>query len=122
MVKKTFEIVKLNDSNALIEDSEGNQYLRNKVHLKKYQFNKENQQQLVDCQSYEKDIELPYTLPDTSAPNTVPSFSRNMRNEIDFPSAPEEISRKQHPLRNRSQPKTIEKHNGVTKIIEVTVL
>ena len=45
-----------------------------------------------------------------------------MRNEIDFPSAPEEINRKQHPLRNRSQPKTIEKHNGVTKIIEVTVL
>ena len=40
-------------------------------------------------------------------------------NDIDFPSAPQEISRKQYPLRNRSQPKTIEKHSGVTKITEV---
>ena len=45
-----------------------------------------------------------------------------MRNEIDFPSAPQEISRKQYPLGNRSQPKTFEKHSSVTKIIEVTDL
>ena len=34
-----------------------------------------------------------------------------MRNEIDFPSAPQEISRKQYPLKNRSQPKTIKKQS-----------
>ena len=45
-----------------------------------------------------------------------------MRNEIDFPSAPQEISAKQYLFRNRSQPKTIEKDSGVTKIIEVTGL
>ena len=49
----------------------------------------------------------------------IPSTSGDMRNEIDFPSAPQEISRKQYPLRNRSQPKAIEKHSGVTKITEV---
>ena len=87
-LNKTFKIVKLNDKNALIEDSEGNQYLRNKVHLKKYKFSKDTQWQLVDCQSYKEDIELLYTLPDKSTPNTVPSISREMRNEIDFPSAP----------------------------------
>ena len=43
-----------------------------------------------------------------------------MRNKTDFPSAPQKISRKQYPLRKRSQSKTIEKHSGVTKIIEVT--
>ena len=43
-----------------------------------------------------------------------------MRNEIDFPSAPQEISRNQ--LRDRSQPITIEKHSSVTKIIEVADL
>ena len=119
-LNKTFKIVKLNDKNALIEDSEGNQYLRNKVHVKKYQSNKNTQQQLVDCQSCKE--ELPCTLPDTPTPNRVPSISRNMSNEIDFPSAPQEISRKQYPLRNRSQPKTIEKHSGVAKITEVTDL
>ena len=41
---------------------------------------------------------------------------------IDFPSAPQEISAKECPFRNRSHPKTIEKHSGVTKIIEVTDL
>ena len=45
-----------------------------------------------------------------------------MRNEIDFPSAPQEISRKQYQLRDRSQPITIEKHSGITKIIEVADL
>ena len=106
-LNKTFKIVKLNDKNALIEDSEGNQYLRNKVHVKKHQSNKNTQQQLVDCQSCKE--ELPYTLPDTPTPNRVPSISRNMSNEIDFPSAPQEVSRKQYPLSNRSQPKTIVK-------------
>ena len=105
--------MKLNDKNALIEDSEGNQYLRNKVHLKKYKFSKDTQWQLVDCQSYKEDIELLYTLPDKSTPNTVPSISREMRNEIDFPSAP---GNQQKTI----QPKAIEKHSGVTKIIEVT--
>ena len=42
-LNKTFKIVKLNDKNALIEDSEGKQYLRNKVHLKKYKFSKDTQ-------------------------------------------------------------------------------
>ena len=110
-LNKTFKIVKLNDKNALIEDWEGNQYLRKKVHIKKYQSNKNIQQQLVDCQSCKEDFELPCTLPDTSTPNTVPSISRDMRNEIDFPSAPQEISRKQYPLKNRSQPKTIKKQS-----------
>ena len=119
-LNKTFKIVNLNDKNALIEDLEGNQYLRNKVHLKKYQFNKDTQQQLVDCQSYKENIELPYTIPETSTLSTVLSSSRDMRNKIDFPSATQEVSRKKYPLRNRSQPKTIEKHSGVTKIIEVT--
>ena len=114
-LNKTFKIVKLNDKNALIEDSEGNQYLRNKVHLKKYKFSKDTQWQLVDCQSYKEDIELLYTLPDKSTPNTVPSISREMRNEIDFPSAP---GNQQKTI----QPKAIEKHSGVTKIIEVTDL
>ena len=50
-LNKTFKIVKLNDKNALIKDSEGNQYFRSKVYLKKYQSNKNTQQQLVDCQS-----------------------------------------------------------------------
>ena len=77
---------------------------------------------MADCQSCKEDFELPYTLTDTSTPNTVLSISRDMRNEIDFPSVPQEISRKQYPLRNRSQPKTIEKHSGVTKITEVTDL
>ena len=121
-LNKIFKIVQLNYKNALKEDSEGNQYLRNKVYLKKYQFNKDNQQQLDDCQSYKEDIELPYTLPDTSTPNTVTSTSRDMRNKIGFPNAPQEISRKQYPLRNRSQPKTIENHSCVTKIIVVTNL
>ena len=112
-LNKTFKIVKLNDKNALIEYSEGNQYLRNKVHLIKYKFSKDTQQQLVDCQSYKEDIELLYTLPDKSTPNTVPSISREMRNEIDFPSAP---GNQQKTI----QPKAIEKHSGVTKIIEVT--
>ena len=112
-LNKTFKIVKLNDKNALIEDSEGNQYLRNKVHLIKYKFSKDTQQQLVDCQSYKEDIELLYTLPDKSTPNTVPSISREMRNEIDFPSA---TGNQQKTI----QPKAIEKHSGVTKIIEVT--
>ena len=67
-------------------------------------------------------MELPYSLPDTSTPNKVPWTSRDMRNELDFPSAPQQINRKQYPLRNRSKPKTIEKHSGVTKIIEVTNL
>ena len=39
-----------------------------------------------------------------------------MRNKTDFPSAPQKISKKQYPLRKRSQSKT----RGVTKIIEVT--
>ena len=50
-LNKTFKIVKLNDKNALIKDSEGNQYFRSNVYLKKYQSNKNTQQQLVDCQS-----------------------------------------------------------------------
>ena len=107
-LNKTFKIVKLDDENALIEDSQGNQYLWNKVHLKKYDFNKDTQQKLVGCQSYKEVIVLPYTLPDTSTPNTVLSISRGMRNEIDFPSPPQEIGRKQYPFKNRSQPKTIE--------------
>ena len=77
---------------------------------------------MVDYQSCKEDFELPYALPDTSTPSTVSSISRDTRNEIDFSSAPQEISRKQYPLRNRSQPKTIEKHSGVTKIIKVTDL
>ena len=92
-LNKTFKILTSNDKNALIEDSEENQYLRNKVHLKKYQYNKDTEQHLVDCQSYKEDIELPCTLPDTSTPNTVPSRSRDMRNKIDFPSELQEVSR-----------------------------
>ena len=46
-LNKTFKLVVIY-YNALIEDSEGNQYLRNRVHFKKYQFNKSTQQQLVD--------------------------------------------------------------------------
>ena len=45
-----------------------------------------------------------------------------MRNEIYFPSAPQDTSREQNPLRNTSQPKTSEKHSEVNKIIEVTDL
>ena len=120
-LNKTFKIVKLDDENALIEYSQGNQCLQNKVHLKKYHFKKDTQQKLVGCQSYKEVIELRYTLPDTSTPNTVLLISRDMRNEIHFPSPPQEIVRKQYPFKNRSQPKTIEKHR-VNKIIQVTDL
>ena len=54
--------------------------------------------------------------------NPVPSSSRDMRNEIYFPSAPQDTSSEQNPLRNTSQPKTSEKHSEVNKIIEVTDL
>ena len=101
LLNKTFKIVKFDGENALIEDSQGNQYLWNKVHLKKYHFNKDTQQKLVGCQSYKEVIELPYTLPDTSTPNTVLSISRDMRNEIDFPSPPQEIGRKQYPFKKQ---------------------
>ena len=54
--------------------------------------------------------------------NPAPSSSRDMRNEIYFPSAPQDTSREQNPLRNTSQPKTSEKQSEVNKIIEVTDL
>ena len=107
-LNKTFNIVNLNDKNVLIEDSEGNHYLRNKVHLEKYQ---SNSQQLVDCQCCKENFELPFTLPDISTPNTVPSISRDIRDEIDFSSAPQEIGKEQYPLRNGSQTETIDDIN-----------
>ena len=42
-----------------------------------------------------------------------------MRNEIDFLRATQETSRKQYPLRNRSPPKTIEKHSSATKYLKL---
>ena len=126
-LNKSFKIIRLNDKNALIEDSDGNQYLRNKVHLRKYYFDNDISKQLIN-NSQEEDIELPFVLADTKTPEIVTSANTDIRNEIDFQRTEPKRSnipiRKHYPLRNKQPPKPtlITKNSGIIKTFEVTDL